>query len=558
MTRVPMREVQGIVLRSYEKLPAAHLVLLEVGNVEAAKRWLAQLPLTPADVEPEAQALNVAFSAAGLSAFGLDDATLGEFSREFVEGMDTDRRRRVLGDLDSNSPEEWEWGQRSMAPRMHILLMLYAATEAALQTLTGAQEQAFRAAGLTSLDAFDSSQLTGRKEHFGFRDGIAQPFIAGLDKPEASFEREDETRGNTLPPGEFLLGHPNAYGSVSPSPSIARGGTRFDFGRHGSYLVFRQMRQNVARFWQYQLASAASGQAPSNPVLLASKMVGRWPGGAPLALSAGQDDPKQLDADAFGYTDDPLGQHTPIGSHTRRSNPRDSLEPGPDGLDRLSPASSLDVTRRHRILRRSRPYGPPLVASMDPASLMKADDDAQDRGMLFLCFNANIARQFEFIQQTWINNPKLGGQYEDTDPLMGRRRNDQPTDTFTVPAEPVRGRHLNMQEFITVVGGGYFFMPGIEAVKELAGVVAKLEPVVKLPTILVAKETIPPDEDRFTQQLIIMLRDKVARDYPTGTTRRDAHAKAHGLVKAEFIIEFQKKMADLWATPTPVENEGTK
>ena len=30
------------------------------------------------------------------------------------------------------------------------------------------------------------------------------------------------------------------------------------------------------------------------------------------------------------------------------------------------------------------------------------------------------------------------------------------------------------------------------------------------------------------------------------------------LRKAEFIIEFQKKMADLWATPTPTENEGTK
>lgn len=51
------------------------------------------------------------------------------------------------------------------------------------------------------------------------------------------------------------------------------------------------------------------------------------------------------------------------------------------------------------------------------------------------------------------------------------------------------------------------------------------------------EETVPPDEGRYTDQLTAMLLEKVARDYPSGVTRRDAHAKHHGCVRAEFIVE---------------------
>ena len=50
-------------------------------------------------------------------------------------------------------------------------------------------------------------------------------------------------------------------------------------------------------------------------------------------------------------------------------------------------------------------------------------------------------------------------------------------------------------------------------------------------------EIVSPDEARYTDQLTAMLLAKVQRDYPVGVTRRDAHAKHHGCVRAEFVVE---------------------
>src|SRR5216684_259051 len=92
----------------------------------------------------------------------------------------------------------------------------------------------------------------------------------------------------------------------------------------------------------------------------------------------------------------------------------------------------------------------------------------QDRGLHFLCLNANISRQFEFIQQTWVDNPHFNGLYDDADPIVGTHCPDG--DTFTIQAKPVRKRLTSLPRFVTVVGGAYFFMPGIRAIRYLASV----------------------------------------------------------------------------------------
>ena len=187
-------------------------------------------------------------------------------------------------------------------------------------------------------------------------------------------------------------------------------------------------------------------------------------------LSPDRDDPALSDADDFGYRDsDAHGFKCPIGSHVRRSNPRDTL--GPDG------PTALKTANRHRILRRGRSYGhrpdDPRVA------------DTVDRGLLFLCLNTDIERQFEFVQQTWVNNPVFGGLNGEVDPLIG---NISRTETaavnpnqggsgngeaqsdaiFTVQADPLRTRVHNLERFVTVKGGAYFFLPSIRALRYLA------------------------------------------------------------------------------------------
>src|SRR5262249_25336680 len=123
-----------------------------------------------------------------------------------------------------------------------------------------------------------------------------------------------------------------------------------DVGHNGTFLALRQLRQYVHRFWQW-VDATAKGENGSDEAAarrrLASKMVGRWPSGASLALSPEHDDERLADENDFGYQrPDPYGTRCPIGSHVRRANPRDSLEPEPGSR------KSITVGKRHRILRR--------------------------------------------------------------------------------------------------------------------------------------------------------------------------------------------------------------
>ena len=170
------------------------------------------------------------------------------------------------------------------------------------------------------------------------------------------------------------------------------------------------------------------------------------------------DDPSLAKANDFGYfNEDPDGLRCPIGAHIRRANPRDSLDPDPGSR------ASVAINKRHRILRRGRGYGPRITVE----EALRGDEEPDEpRGLHFLCLNANIARQFEFIQHTWVNDPKFAGLYDDPDPLVGARSGNR--GDVTIQGRPVRTRLQGMPEFTSVRGGAYFFLPGIRALRYLA------------------------------------------------------------------------------------------
>jgi deferrochelatase/peroxidase EfeB len=111
------------------------------------------------------------------------------------------------------------------------------------------------------------------------------------------------------------------------------------------------------------------------------------------------------------------------------------------------------VNRRHRLLRRGRSYTEP------------AADGTATRGLHFMCLNGNLARQYEFVQHSWLNDPSFNGLRDCPDPLVGSR--DRAGATFSVPARPVRRRYTDLPRFVRVRGGAYFFLPGIRAVRYL-------------------------------------------------------------------------------------------
>jgi deferrochelatase/peroxidase EfeB len=120
----------------------------------------------------------------------------------------------------------------------------------------------------------------------------------------------------------------------------------------------------------------------------------------------------------------------------------------------------------HRLIRRGRAYGKPLAKDMTPDAVLAKGRDGVERGLHFLCFSANIERQFEFVQQTWSNSAKFAGLRNDPDPLIGARY--LPGSQFTIQQDGVRRRFAGMPNFVTTRGGAYFFMPGIAGVRYLA------------------------------------------------------------------------------------------
>jgi deferrochelatase/peroxidase EfeB len=124
--------------------------------------------------------------------------------------------------------------------------------------------------------------------------------------------------------------------------------------------------------------------------------------------------------------------------------------------------------RFHRILRRGREYGPRL----SPEQALTGPPDHTSRGLYFICIAANILRQFEFVQNSWVMNTKFDAMTEESDPLLGNRQAIEGcplTNTFSLSQQStVRTRILNVPQFVTVRGGAYFFLPSLTALRYLA------------------------------------------------------------------------------------------
>ena len=246
----------------------------------------------------------------------------------------------------------------------------------------------------------------------------------------------------------------------------------------------RQLHQDVPGFWQFINQETSNNAAQREH--LANAMVGRLRDGTPLVtgskrLIQGIDtEGPEAALNQFDFDDDPYGQQCPIGSHIRRSNPRTGdFPPGVNeifsrlirilGFNRNYPGDDLIAsTRFHRILRRGRTYGPPL----SPEDAIKPDAPQAERGLHFICLVANISRQFEFVQNAWTMGPKFAGVQNESDPLLGNRQmlfSGEPTDHFSQADThgPAHCTH-ELPQFITVRGGGYFFMPGIRALRYIA------------------------------------------------------------------------------------------
>jgi deferrochelatase/peroxidase EfeB len=271
-------DIQGIVASGYGHLPHAAYLLFAIDEPGAANDWLGQLArsATTARRRVERRALGVALTAIGLAAIGLSERVRDGFALEFTTGMSDDaHRRRILGDVGPNCPEGWLWGGRD-SHTVDVLLLLFGESERELEALTAEQLEEVRGATLVQRLSASSEEV----DHFGFRDRISQPSVAGL---------RSGSPAQTIQTGEFLLGYPNEYRQYTQRPLIdprhdpsgllpddAAGSGLRDLGRNGSYLVFRHLSQDVPAFWQvgYPLPSTSVSSVARCPRSASSRGLG--------------------------------------------------------------------------------------------------------------------------------------------------------------------------------------------------------------------------------------------------------------------------------------------
>jgi Dyp-type peroxidase family len=453
VSELDLAEIQGDILRAYGNAYdcTSYAFVRISGEPAAARAWLGGLLEHVTTAEPwrdgkPLTTLNVALTAAGLRALGVAEEVVGSFAVEFRAGMSA--RARVLGDDGPSSPDKWEAGLGT--GDAHVLLTINAQETAdhrrALSKMRAAMK---RFEGVEVVFQQDAELLAGAREHFGFADGFAQPAIAGATdaKVAGGGIPEKGRRWRPLAPGEFVLGYPDEDTLIDrarrlpPAPDDP-------LGANGTYMVWRKLYQDVA-LWRRTIARA--GERYGDPEKLAAKVVGRWPNGAPLSMRpnapGSEFDAGAPGANDFRYGDDLDGLRCPLGAHIRRSNPRDAL--GHDGT----------LSMRHRMIRRGMPYGPPLAED--------AGDDGVDRGLVFVSFQASIARQFEGVQGPWLSDGNVFGLGHDKDYLLG----DGSAGKMTIHGE--RPFFLApLQSLVTTRGGEYLFVPGMTALRAIAEGVA--------------------------------------------------------------------------------------
>ncbi len=496
-------EIPTLVLGGLSSRPQAYCLLVRwKGHPADARRWLREVAqaATFGEARKDEMAVAVALSSSGLKKLGLPPEAMATFPAAFQQDMWPAWRARALGDIGPNAPDHWDWGDDG-ADHADVVVLIYPPKDCA--PFAGMSDYALRARELGHRVIKEEPLfLSGAgpfTEPFGFADGISQPVIRGAPRNNSRALPSD-----LVAPGEIVLGYPDNTGELPPSPSIAdrhdpehflpdkgpdpfrrrpefsryegKAGER-DLGANGTFLVVRQLKQHREAFddWckgNYERLrdlpeiyfagdeNAAPGRQRS-PMETARSvgalLAGRWPDGTSLVRNprfpGTRGTPPARPDNAFQFgAEDPRGLACPFGAHIRRANPRDTRFHATPEQSKAEIAS----VNRHRILRIGRRWGD--------------RDDQTSRngaGLMFMCLNADIERQFEFVQKTWLLNPNMHGLEDEGDPIMGRRRADGASRKFTLPTPdgPIK---LDIEhDFVSMIGGGYFFMPGRSALRYL-------------------------------------------------------------------------------------------
>jgi Dyp-type peroxidase family len=264
-------------------------------------------------------------------------------------------------------------------------------------------------------------------EHFGYADGVSQPL----------FLKEDLVKGNENGQEKLSVWDPGAaLGLVLTHDANGKGPYSF-----GSYFVFRKLEQNVKGFKEMEEKMAEALRLEGHDAERAGALlVGRFEDGTPVTLQGAEGMHHPI-PNGFNYRDDATGSKCPFQAHIRKVNPRTEAQNG------------------HRIARRGIPYG-----DRKPDF---SDQPVKDVGLLFMCYQKSIEKQFETMQAHWANDPDFGGSGVGLDPIVGQGKRKEQKYAFRWGRDEREKGKFKFDAFVTMRGGEYFFAPSLSFLKNL-------------------------------------------------------------------------------------------
>ena len=470
-----LKNLQGNILKGHGRDYSVHIFLKFKTDIDAVKKWIesfAKKYVISAEQQlrdtenykkngtPGGLFGNFFLSAKGYetlgftkdkiqSAFVEEDVFLGEkVDVKFIKGM-----AAAQGELKDPPVQTWEQGYRYQQPTIDAVILLAHEDEALLyrEATTIMQDKKFPA---TILAVEYGSALKNNNgegiEHFGYVDGRSQPLFLNSDV-EAEKNKDGIDKWEPSAPLELAL-------------------VKDPFAQEedccGSYVVFRKLEQNVRGFKQREEEIAeALGLRGKDAERAGAMAVGRFEDGTPVVLQAhdGLDSPVPNN---FTYGDDSQGIKCPFHAHIRKMNPRGDI-PSFFGKTEEEKRQLQEVELSHRIVRRGIPFGKREVEPKDNPAIEQLPTGGV--GLLFMCFQSNIARQFGFMQKSWANNVNFVQPATGLDPVIGQKAASEPPVAQQWPLYwGQQGKKaIDFGGFVTMKGGEFFFAPSIPFLRHL-------------------------------------------------------------------------------------------
>ncbi len=441
-----LADLQGNILRGHGREHSVHLFLQFLPDrTDAVKQWIqsfaqeylksAQQQFDEAVRYREEKVSGGLFANFFLSRKGYEYLGFEPFQiptdQPFRFGMKNNSVRESLGDP---PVEDWEMGFQTEIDALvliaddHLVSLLQTVNRIG-QELRKVAEIVHREDGFILRN--DKNQII---EHFGFVDGVSQPLFLKRDVVRSRTNNCDFSKWDPRAPLDIILvKDPNGQTEDS----------------YGSYLVYRKLEQNVKEFREDQRQLAKTLDIKDD--LAGALIMGRFYDGTPVTLSDIQTH-AVTPTNNFNYDTDRAATKCPFHAHIRKTNPR-----GDTGTVESSPdfAQSLEIEKKHRIARRAISYG-----ENDPTK-----EPETGSGLLFLCFQADIEHQFNFMQSRWANANNFVQVNVGPDPVIG-----QPQGTQKWPKKwgESETKEYNFILWVNMKGGEYFFTPSISFLKNLA------------------------------------------------------------------------------------------